>query len=327
MQTTTLDQIRNQLEDRRERLEEAVARVGPEQDLVRLLAQVDAALGRIGTDDYGTCLVCEGKIEESDLLANPLLPYCLCDLTPDQQRALEHDLGLARRIQTALLPNPDARSTHWDAHYRYEPAGPVSGDYCDLWSRPGEDGTLYFAMGDVSGKGVAASLLMAHLHAFFHSQPEGKVELGTLVQRANRLLLESTLPTHYATIVVGRANTAGEVEIVNAGHCPPLVWRSGGLQTLSTTGFPIGLMEDKPFGSTRLTLSPGEALLLYTDGLTEARRSDGAEYGTERVEGVLEEFGRADARHLVRHLREDLSDFLAGESRHDDLSLLVIRRT
>jgi len=114
---------------------------------------------------------------------------------------------------------------------------------------------------------------------------------------------------------------------VNAGHCPPLVWRAGGLQALPTTGFPIGLMEDKPFGSTRLTLSPGEALLLYTDGLTEARRSDGAEYGTERVEGVLEEFGRADARHLVRHLREDLSDFLAGESRHDDLSLLVIRRT
>src|SRR5262249_57994569 len=99
---------------------------------------------------------------------------------------------------------------------------------------------------------------MAHLHAFFHSQPEGKVELGTLVQRANRLLLESTLPTHYATIVVGRANTAGEVEIVNAGHCPPLVWRSGGLQTLSTTGFSIGLMEDQPLGSTRLPPSPGE---------------------------------------------------------------------
>lgn len=327
MQTSTFDQIRQQLEDRRERLQEAVTRVGPEEDLVRLLTQVDAALGKLGGDDYGICLVCKGELDEKDLLANPLLSYCLCDLSAEQQRALEHDLGLARRIQTALLPNPDARSIHWDAHYRYEPAGPVSGDYCDLWSRPGEEGTLYFAMGDVSGKGVAASLLMAHLHAFFHSQPEGKIEMGSLVQRANRLLLESTLPTHYATLVVGRAHPGGEIELVNAGHCPPLVWRSGGLQTLPTTGFPIGLMEDKPFESTRLTLSPGEALLLYTDGVTEARRGDGAEYGTERVEGVLEAHGRADARNLVRHLRDDLSDFLAGAPRHDDLSLLVIRRS
>jgi phosphoserine phosphatase RsbU/P len=327
MQTTTLDQIKQQLEDRRERLQEVVARVGPEADLVHLLTQVDQALGRLGSDDYGLCLVCKTSVDEKDLLANPLLPYCLCDLSPEQQRALEHDLGLARRIQLALLPNPDARSSHWDAHYRYEPAGPVSGDYCDLWSRAGEEGTLYFAMGDVSGKGVAAALLMAHLHAFFHSQPEGRMELGGLVQRANRLLLESTLPTHYATLVVGRANAAGEVELVNAGHCPPLVWRAGGLQTLPTTGFPIGLMEDKPFDSTRLTLAAGEALLLYTDGVTEARRGDGAEYGTERVEDVLETHGRADARHLVKHLREDLSDFLAGAPRSDDLSLLVIRRT
>src|SRR5262249_35826489 len=156
---------------------------------------------------------------------------------------------------------------------------------------------------------------------------EGRVELASWVHRANRLLLESALPTHYATLVVGRANGAGEIELVNAGHCPPLVWRSGGLQTLPTTGFPIGLMEDKPFESTRLTLGPGEALLLYADGVTEARRGDGAEYGRERAEGVLQAYGRADARHLVRHLREDLSDFLAGAPRGDDLSLLVIRRT
>jgi sigma-B regulation protein RsbU (phosphoserine phosphatase) len=327
MQTTTFDQIKLQLEDRRERLQQAVARAGTEEELVGLLAQVDAALGRLGTEEYGVCVVCKGESDEKDLLANPLMNYCLCDLSPEQQRALEHDLGLARRIQVALLPDPDARLAHWDAHYRYEPAGAVSGDYCDWWTRPGEEGTLYFAMGDVSGKGVAASLLMAHLHAFFHSQPEGRVELCGLVQRANRLLLESTLPTHYATLVVGRANSDGEVEMVNAGHCPPLVWRSGGLQALPTTGFPIGLMEDKPFGSTRLTLGVGEGLLLYTDGVSEARRGDGREYGTERVEEVLQTHGRSEARHLVRRLREDLGEFLDGAPRIDDLSLLVIRRT
>jgi sigma-B regulation protein RsbU (phosphoserine phosphatase) len=326
MQTATLDVLKHQLEDRKVRLEEAMSRVGPEEDLVRLLQQVDAALGRLGSEDYGRCLVCEEHVDDKDLLANPLLPYCLCDLSADQQRALEHDLGLAWRIQSALLPNPDARSPHWDANYRYEPAGPVSGDYCDLWTRPGEDGFLYFAVGDVSGKGVAASLLMAHLHAFFHSQPEGKSELGALVQRANRLLLESTLPTHYATLVLGRARSDGAVEIVNAGHCPPLVWRGESLQVIPSTGFPIGLLEDKPFEVSRLTLAHGDAMVLYTDGLTEARRADGVEYGAERVASVLQDFGRADARHLVRRLREDLSEFLAGAPRSDDLTLLALRR-
>src|SRR4029453_3490023 len=104
MQTATLDVLRSQLEDRHQNLEEAIARVGPEEDLVRLLQQVDQALGRLGTEDYGRCLVCNGYVEDKELVANPLLPYCLCDLTQDQQKALEHDLGLAWRIQSALLP-------------------------------------------------------------------------------------------------------------------------------------------------------------------------------------------------------------------------------
>lgn len=326
MQTATLDVLRHQLEDRKDRLEQAVTRAGPEEDLVRLLQQVDTALSRLGTDDYGLCLVCRGHVEEQELLANPLLPYCLCDLTPDQQKALEHDLGMAWKIQSALLPDPDLLSDGWDAHYRYEPAGPVSGDYVDLWTREGEEGSLYFAVGDVSGKGVAASLLMAHLHAFFHSQPQGRADLVDLVERANRVLLASTLPTHYATLVVGRTDADGGVEIVNAGHCPPLVARAGMVETMSSTGFPIGLMDDKPYRSRRFRLTPGEALVLYTDGLTEARREDGTEYGAGRIESVLLDGGRGEPRRIVTRLRDDLSVFLDGASRGDDLTVLALRR-
>ena len=326
MQTATLDVLRHQLEDRKDRLEKAVARTGPEEDLVRLLQQVDTALGRLGTDDYGLCLVCRGHVDDRELVANPLLPYCLCDLTPDQQKALEHDLGMAWKIQSALLPDPDLLADGWDAHYRYEPAGPVSGDYVDLWTRPGEEGSLYFAVGDVSGKGVAASLLMAHLHAFFHSQPDGRADLVDLVERANRLLLASTLPTHYATLVIGRTDQGGEVEIVNAGHCPPVVARASALETVSSTGFPIGLMDDKPYRSRHLRLAPGEALVLYTDGLTEARRSDGTDYGTGRVERVLADGARGEPRRIVSRLRDDLHVFLDGAARGDDLTLLALRR-
>ena len=326
MQTAALDILRSQLENRKDRLELAVSRAGPEEGLVRLLEQVDAALGRLGSDDYGLCLVCRGHVDEPDLLANPLLPYCLCDLSREQQRALEHDLGLAWRIQSALLPDPDLRSLEWDAHYHYEPAGPVSGDYCDLWTRPGEEESVYFAVGDVSGKGVAASLLMAHLHAFFHSQPDGRTGLPELVERANRLLLESTLPTHYATLVVGRTDPDGEVEIVNAGHCPPVLARRDSLEMVASTGFPLGLMADQPYRSRRLRLAPGDALVLYTDGLTEARRGDGADFGAGRVERILQEMDTAEPRRLVGGLRDNLNIFLEGASRADDLTLLALRR-
>src|SRR5262245_22585954 len=183
MQAATIDVLRHQLEDRRDRLTGAIATVGPENDLVALLRQVDSALARMGGDDYGVCLVCHENVNEADLRLNPLMRYCLCDLSPAQQKSLEHDLQLATRIQTALLPDPDLRSDGWEASHRYEPAGPVSGDYCDFWEMPDRAGSIFFAIGDVSGKGVAASLLMAHLQAAFRSLPEHGVPLTDLVSR------------------------------------------------------------------------------------------------------------------------------------------------
>ncbi len=328
MQTASLDVLRHQLEDRQGRLRDAIRTIGPEDQLVGLLQQVDSALASLGTEDYARCLICNGHVAERDLATNPLMQYCLCDLTPEQQHALEHDLGLARRIQAALLPDPDLGADGWEAHYRYEPAGIVSGDYCDLWAAPDEVGTLYFAVGDVSGKGVAASLLMAHLQAAIRSLLGAGVPLSEIVHRVNRQLLQATLPSHYATLACGRATRDGHVEIVNAGHCPPLVARSGGVEAVASTGFPIGLMEDRPYETKRLKLGVGDALVLYTDGLTEARRSDGGEYGQERIERLLAtRAGEAGPRHLVRTVRDDLAGFLGDASRTDDLTVLALWRT
>src|SRR5580765_3778913 len=115
MQTATPHDLRHRLEDRRDRLHGAIATSGPEEELVRLLKQVDTALGSLGTEDYARCLVCEAHVAEQDLVGNPLLRYCLCDFTPAQQKGLERDLELARRIQGALLPNPDLKAARWDA--------------------------------------------------------------------------------------------------------------------------------------------------------------------------------------------------------------------
>ena len=319
--------LRRQLEDRRARLSASVAREGRDADLVQLLRQVDSVLARIGTEDYARCLVCNEHVDESELRFNPLAEYCLCDLSAEQEQALQRDLERARRIQAALLPDPELDSASWQASYRYEPAGIVSGDFCDLWVPPGDAEFVCFAVGDVAGKGVAASLLMAHLQAAIRSMIDADVPLPDLVRRVNRKLLGASIPTHYATLACGRAHANGLVEIVNAGHCPPLVLRALGIDRVHATGFPVGLVDERPYEVARLRLDPGDTLLLYTDGLSEARLPSGEEYGEGRIERALAAHaGAGRPRHIVRELRRDLDSFLGETPRDDDLTLLVLRR-
>src|SRR5512140_318967 len=274
MEASSDQALRGQLLERQGRLRTALSAHGAEDDIVRLLEQVDSALARLDSGDYGRCLICHGKVADEDLRGNPLLEYCLCDLTPNQQRALEHDLELARRIQASLLPDPDLLVDGWGGHDRYEPAGVVSGDYCDLWVRPGDgdDGAVYFAVGDVTGKGVAASLPMAHLQASFRSFVGAGVPLAELVPRVNRQLLDTGITTHFATLACGRLNRGGRIEIVNAGHCPPLVVRAGRIEEVGATGLPVGILEDKPYEVEEFQVEKGEVFVIYTDGLAEARR-------------------------------------------------------
>jgi sigma-B regulation protein RsbU (phosphoserine phosphatase) len=134
---------------------------------------------------YGLCDLCHEPIEQDWLRADPLVRICLAHLTPDQQRAFEQDLDLASQIQGALLPKPSVTFEGWDITCHYEPAGPVNGDYCDLvYSESGRK-ELFFLLGDISGKGVAASLLMSHLHAIFRSLIALEMPVDQLVERAN----------------------------------------------------------------------------------------------------------------------------------------------
>src|SRR5215469_6370555 len=196
IQVTDLQFLRSQLETRREKLQQAVAR-SQTANLVQLLEQVDKALEKVDTGTFGVCEDCHGTVETSRLIADPLAQVCLDCLKPSEQRALEQDLALAARIQAGLLPQQDAEVAGWRASYHYQPANLVSGDYFDMVHH-GKD--LYFMVGDVSGKGVAASMLMANLHAMFRVLiPSGR-PLPELVERANRIFSESTLPTQYATL-------------------------------------------------------------------------------------------------------------------------------
>jgi sigma-B regulation protein RsbU (phosphoserine phosphatase) len=326
-QNATRWAAREALRDRQRKLRDAIARVGPADDLSRLLAEVDAALSRMDDGTYGNCAMCGEPFPESELLENPLAAYCLCKLTSAQQSDLEADLDLAWRIQAALLPRPDISSGGWEFHYRYQPAGVVSGDYCDVVTPRSPGGDVFFAVGDVSGKGIAAALLMSHLHASFRSHIRLGVPVGELVERANQLLFESTAASQYATLVSGRALATGEIELSNAGHCPPIRLGSGTLSGVEPTGFPVGMFGRAPYPLKTLWMEPGESLFFYTDGLTEARNGADEEYGEARLRDVLREHSSQEPRVLAEACMADLRAFRESTPPSDDLTVMILRRT
>ena len=315
--------FREQLLDRREKLQSAASGVSRNGEFAHLLKEVDIALMRLDEGSYGLCESCLAPVETDRLLADPLTDVCLGCLTPKQQRALEEDLQLAVRIQRGLLPPRQVNSGAWEIAYHFEPAGLVSGDYCDL-IRTG-DGDLYFILGDVSGKGVAAALLMSNLQAMFRSLVSLKLPLTELMERASRLFCESTLSTHYATLVCGRIANNGEIEICNAGHLPPVVIKQCGTLMLDSTGLPLGLFSDNQFTCRKLHLETGDTLLLYTDGLTEAADFFGVEYGIERLLQTVNVPFSPQPEELIRTCVNDHSRFRGGVEKTDDMSLMALR--
>lgn len=315
--------LRTELEQRRERLHAALHSPAADASLSQLLTAVDEALLRLDEGTFGICETCHESVEPERLLADPLVRFCLDHLTSAEQRALESDLLLAASIQRRLLPNLELAPTGWDVRFHYQPAGMVSGDYCDLVET--RDGLL-FMLGDVSGKGVAASMLMSHLHATFRSLAEAGLPLDRMVEDANRIFCESTLAGQYATLVVGRAAEDGSVEFVSAGHLPLLHIHGDGVAPKDSTGVPLGMFCNARFPVHRLTLSPGDVVFLYTDGLTEARNRAGQEYGLQRIRALAaRNLGKA-SDGLISECLEDLASFGEGLKQTDDLTLLALRR-
>jgi phosphoserine phosphatase RsbU/P len=321
--------LREQLEKRRDELKQAIAspasNVAPAA-LLHLLHEVDSALARMEQGTYGICESCHDAIEKDRLISDPLIRLCIDHLTSEEQRALEGDLELASRIQRGLLPQSEVKFRDWRVQYHYRPAGLVSGDYCDLIVPSNDDGNLIFLLGDVAGKGVAASLLMTHLHAMFRSLSALEVDLDKLLDMGNRIFCESTIAGQYATLVCGRAGRSGDLEITSAGHLPALLVTRNGVEQLDSTGLPLGMFCTSRYTVCRFRLDPGDSLLLFTDGISEARGAMGSEYGVERLAVIAgEQYGRAPREFLEQCLK-DLEDFSSAKQQGDDQTLMVIQR-
>jgi sigma-B regulation protein RsbU (phosphoserine phosphatase) len=315
--------LQGQLEERKRRLETAIASAAPNSTLAELLREVDSALERMADGSYGLCLECHDTVEHDRLLADPLVRYCLDHLTQLERAALQRDLDLASRVQRNLLPKMGLCAGGWETSYHFEPLGAVSGDYCDLIPC---DGQLLFLLGDVSGKGVAASMLMAQLHALFRSLTHMSLPLGQIVTHVNRFFCESALAGQYATLVCGLAKSNGELEIHNAGHCPAIVVGSNGPFRIESTGMPLGMFRETEFCATRVQLGAGDTLFLYTDGLSEAA-CENDEYGLDRLMTVVQQQAARQPAELIAACLDDVRAFTNGRRSVDDVTVLAIRRS
>lgn len=316
-------QLRTELRGRRARLAKLVEQQSGAR-LVELLRRVDAALAHAAQGDWGVCETCRGAIEVDLIGADACARICLECLSPPERQALERDLVQAAAVQRALLPPRRVVAGGWEAAWIWEPKGAVSGDHLDLLPPRGIDEPLHALLGDVAGKGVAASLLQSHLHALFRALVAPCPPLGDLLSLANRQFFAATGASSYATLIALRLFADGRVELANAGHPRPLVADRRGVRPVEGSGLPLGLFAEATFTSHAVKLASGDTLLLYSDGWTEAARGD-EELGIGRAAATLRRAARLPLAELLAACREEMESFLSGAPRIDDLTLLALR--
>ncbi len=243
-------------------------------------------------------------------------------LARDQER-IRHVLSLARNIQQRLLPRALPEARHFRVHAMTMPCETVGGDYYDVVRLSGD--RFGFAVADVSGKGLPAAMLASTLQGAFGAVALGDPELSNLFLRVNDFLCERTTPEMFATVFYGVLDQFGNFKFVNAGHPPPLVVRtSGAVNRLDSSNFPLGLFPGAAFEVDSVQLEHGDEILIFSDGLTEARNLEGDLFGESRLRNLLEECLRLAPTEICSRVMTQVQAFAGVAPQADDLTLTVI---
>lgn len=245
-----------------------------------------------------------------------------------ENQVLTEQLRIAEEVQSQLFPQvlPAVERLEYDGVCIT--AREVGGDYYDFLQL--QPGRLWLAVGDISGKGISAALLMANLQALLRSHvPFHGDALDTLVADVNRLLHQTTDAAKFASLFCGIFDSdTRRLTYVNAGHCCPILQRDGQPgELLQPTGTIVGMFDDATFRKEEVSLSAGDTLVIYTDGVTEATDSGWVEFGEERLLAVVHKQAHLRPGDLVRSLLEEVSAHSGRASQQDDLTLVVARVT
>ena len=243
-----------------------------------------------------------------------------------QQERLERELQLAMEIQQRFQPTAPPVVPGYEFQGISFPCYEIGGDYYDFIQR--EDGRLVIALGDVSGKGTAAALLMSSLHASIHAQTGSHDTLVETISAVNRYLADNIPSNRFVTLFYAELDPeSGALSFLNAGHNPPLIVHSAGtVEQLASGGLPLGIKADADYREGRTTLQLGDVLVIYSDGVTEAASPSGEEFGPTRLYEVVSRNVDASAAGIRDRIESALTKFSQGTQAADDITLVIVKR-
>ncbi|MGA8674474.1 MAG: SpoIIE family protein phosphatase [Candidatus Acidiferrales bacterium] len=244
-------------------------------------------------------------------------------------RALRQDLESAKDVQEAFFPQDNQAIPGLCCETFYKPAQSIGGDYYDFL--PLQDERWGIAIGDVSGKGIGAALLMASLQASLRAQAlHAHSDLSALIADVDRLVYASSPDHLYASLFYGEYDSATRVlRYVNAGHNAPMIlrWKGKkcGVFRLKALGTPVGLLKGSEFSAKSFQMQVGDVFVAYTDGITEAENSDGEQWGHRRLENLLRDCRNVTPKKITKSILDELGNYCAGRSQKDDITLVVLQ--
>lgn len=243
-----------------------------------------------------------------------------------KDKLLAHDeLAVGRAVQLALMPMAPPQIPGWDVWLYTRPANDVGGDMVD-WIEVGES-RWALALGDVSGKGLGAALLMAKLQATLRAFVPGEGDLAHLGDRLNRILCRDGIAGKFATLAYLEIEAGSDtVRLLNAGHMPPLLRQEGKTTTLPPVAPPLGVVTESVFRGQTVEVNQGDLLLLYSDGLTDAHDAKWEFFGEERLLALLPGLEGLPAEEAGKLILAEVGRFAGDQKPFDDLSLILLRR-
>ncbi|MCM3906303.1 MAG: SpoIIE family protein phosphatase [Pyrinomonadaceae bacterium] len=243
-----------------------------------------------------------------------------------QQERLERELQLAMEIQQRFQPTAPPVVPGYELQGISFPCYEIGGDYYDFIER--EDGRLVIALGDVSGKGTAAALLMSSLHASVHAQAGSHDTLSETISAVNRYLADNIPANRFVTLFYAELDPAsGALSFLNAGHNPPLIVHAAGtVEQLASGGLPLGIRRNAEYREGRTQMQRGDVLVIYSDGVTEAASPSGEEFGATRLYEVVSRNIDASAAGVRDRIESALTKFSQGTQAADDITLVIVKR-
>jgi serine phosphatase RsbU (regulator of sigma subunit)/pSer/pThr/pTyr-binding forkhead associated (FHA) protein len=244
----------------------------------------------------------------------------------EQRKKLEQELALAEETQKSLLPQTLPSVPNIGIHAFSKPTRYVGGDFYDFVEL--ESGELFGVIADVSGKGVSASLLSSMLLGCLQMQIRAGLQLDAAISRLNRFLCEKSSASRFVTMFLFILNSDGAGKYISAGHNPSYIYRAATkeIEDLPSNNMIVGAFQFATYEAASLQLNPGDILLAYSDGLTEAENPQGEMLGEEGVKRVILAEGDSGAQQLEQKLLATIQSFTAGRSLTDDITLIIVER-